>query len=195
MGLVLFLSASKHIWHTTVHQIRAFLKTFSCSLSLFLSLCFTFCLSLSPSIYLYTYIPLFHIPLFLTHMFVCFALSYVHSCSACASQSLAVSHLLSEILPQGSSTRTKIMSDYTSDSQVSQSTFVSHLLCNISRDFPSTAAIFDQIIAQLCSCSCPLECFPLLEQTYLYNLSDGVAYFYYGRNRRRKETSDILMDR
>ncbi len=101
-------------------------------------------------------------PLFLTYMFVCFALPYVRSRSACASQSLAVSHLLSEILPQGSSTRTKIMSDYISDSQVSQSTFVSHLLCNIFDDFPSTAAIFDQIIAQLCSCSCPLECCPVL---------------------------------
>jgi hypothetical protein len=100
-------------------------------------------------------------------MFVCFAWSYVRSCSACASQSLAVSHLLSEILPQGSSTRTKIMSDYTSDSQVSQSTFVSHLLCNISGDFSSTAAIFDQIIAQLCSCSCPLECCPLLRTDLL----------------------------
>lgn len=100
-------------------------------------------------------------------MFVCFAWSYVRSCSACASQSLAVSHLLSEILPQGSSTRTKIMSDYTSDSQVSQSTFVSHLLCNISGDFSSTEAIFDQIIAQLCSCSCPLECCPLLRTDLL----------------------------
>ena len=79
----------------------------------------------------------------------CFVLSYVRSCSACASQSLAVSHVLSEILPQGSSTRTKIMSDYTSDSQVSESTFVSHSLCNSSDDFSSTAAIFDQIIAQL----------------------------------------------
>ena len=68
MGLVLFLSASKHILHTAVHQVRPFFKLFSCSLSLCLSVSFTFCLSLSLSIYLSIYIPLFYIPLFLTYM-------------------------------------------------------------------------------------------------------------------------------